>query len=138
MTITLLLVLWEFLQTKFVSFVVFNLLVNLYFCIFCNLSLGMNQHESYFATSFLWCYHYLVLSIHLKGESGYKSAWIAHQENFNHFTFTFRDNNSQYQDHMDITKCIPSIKISNMSLRDPLEKQVTLASSSFSPKGAVG
>ena len=39
---------------------------------------------------------------------------------------------------MDIMKCIPNIKVSDLSLRDPLEKQVTLTSSSFSPKGAIG
>ena len=52
--------------------------------------------------------------------------------------YSFRDDNSEYQDHMDISKCIPSIKISGLSLRGPPEKQVTLDSSSFSPKGAVG
>ena len=57
---------------------------------------------------------------------------------FNYFTFTFRDDYSEYEDHMDITKCIPNIKVSDLSLRDPLEKQVTLTSSSFSPKGAIG
>ena len=51
---------------------------------------------------------------------------------------SFRDDNSEYQDHMDISKCIHSIKISGLSLMDPLEEQVTLDSSSFSPKGAVG
>ena len=63
---------------------------------------------------------------------------LAHQDNFNHFTFTFRDSNSEYQDHMDITKCIPSIKISGLSLTDPLEEQATLVSGSLSPEGAVG
>ena len=56
----------------------------------------------------------------------------------NHFTFTFRDDCSEYQDHMDIMECIPNITISDLSLRDPPEKQVTLASGSFSPKGAIG
>ena len=32
---------------------------------------------------------------------------------------------------MDITKCIPSIKISGLSLTDPPEEQVTLVSGSF-------
>ena len=52
--------------------------------------------------------------------------------------YSFRDDNSEYQDHMDISKCIPSIKISDLSLKDPPEKQVTLASSSFLPKEAIG
>ena len=39
---------------------------------------------------------------------------------------------------MDITKCIPSIKISGLSLTDPPEEQVTLVSGSFSSKGAIG
>ena len=60
------------------------------------------------------------------------------RDNFNHFTFTFRDDYSEYEDHMDIMKCIPNIKISDLSLRDPPEKQVTLASSSFLPEGAIG
>ena len=63
---------------------------------------------------------------------------IIHQDNFNYFSFTFRDDYSEYEDHMDISKCIPSIRVSDLSLRDPPEKQVTLASSSFSPKGAIG
>ena len=54
------------------------------------------------------------------------------------FTFTFRDDHGEYEDCMDISKCIPSIMLSDLSLRDPLEKQVTLASNSFSPKGAFG
>ena len=56
----------------------------------------------------------------------------------NHFTFTFRDDYSEYEDHMDITKCIPSIRLSGLTLKDPLEKQVTLASSSLSPEGIIG
>ena len=39
---------------------------------------------------------------------------------------------------MDIMKCIPNIKVSDLSLRDPPEKQVTLTSSSFLPKGVTG
>ena len=54
------------------------------------------------------------------------------------FPFTFRDDYSEYEDCMDISKCIPSITPSDLSLRDPLEKQVTLASSNFSPEGAIG
>ena len=57
---------------------------------------------------------------------------------FYHYTFTFRNDYSEYQDHMDILKCIPSIKISGLSLRDPPEEQVTLDSSNLSPKGAIG
>ena len=76
--------------------------------------------------------------IHFKRKGGHESACITHQGNFNHFTFTFRDDYSEYEDHMDISKCIPSIMLSDLSLRDPPEKQVTLASSSSSPKGAIG
>ena len=68
----------------------------------------------------------------------HESAQITHQDNSNHFIFTFIDDYSEYQDHMDIMKCIPSIKISDLSLKDSLEKQVTLASNSFSSEGAVG
>ena len=57
---------------------------------------------------------------------------------FNYFTFIFKDDYSEYEDCMDISKCIPSITLSDLSLRDPLEKLVTLTSSSSSPKGAVG
>ena len=55
-----------------------------------------------------------------------------------HYTITFRDDNSEYQDHMDISKCIPSIKISSLSLMDSLKEQATLDSSKFLPKGAIG
>ena len=51
---------------------------------------------------------------------------------------SFRDDNSEYQDHMDTSKCISSIKISSLSLMDPLKEQVTLDSSKFPPKGAIG
>ena len=57
---------------------------------------------------------------------------------FYHYTFTFRDDYSEYQDHMDITKCIPSIKISSLSLTDSPKEQATLDFSKFPPKGAVG
>ena len=76
--------------------------------------------------------------MHSKRKGGHELAQIAHQGNFNHFTFTFKNDHSEYEDHMDISKCIPSITLSDLSLRDPLEKQVTLASNSFSPKGAFG
>ena len=39
---------------------------------------------------------------------------------------------------MDILKCIPGIRLSDISSRDPLEKQTTPTPSKFSPKGAVG
>ena len=57
---------------------------------------------------------------------------------FYHYTFTFRDDYSEYQDHMDISKCIPSIKISNLSLMDSPKEQATLDSSKFPPEGAIG
>ena len=39
---------------------------------------------------------------------------------------------------MDITKCIPGIRLSDMSLRDPSEKQTTPTPSKFSPEGVIG
>ena len=51
---------------------------------------------------------------------------------------SFRDDNSEYQDHMHISKCIPSIKISSLSLMDPPEEQVTLDSSKFPLEEAIG
>ena len=49
----------------------------------------------------------------------------------------FRDDHSEYEDHMDILKCIPSIRLSDMSARDPPEKQTTSTPSKFSPEGVV-
>ena len=49
-------------------------------------------------------------------KGGHKSLRIIHQDNSNYFTSTFRDDYSEYEDCMDISKLI---------LRDPLEKQVT-------------
>ena len=51
---------------------------------------------------------------------------------------SYRDNNSEYEDHMDISKCIPSIKVSSLSLMDSPEEQVMLDSSNFAPKEAIG
>ena len=48
---------------------------------------------------------------------------------------SFRDDNSEYQDHVDISKCIPSIKISSLSLMDPPEEQVTLDSGNSTQRG---
>ena len=39
---------------------------------------------------------------------------------------------------MDILKCIPGIRLSDMSSRDPSEKQTTPTHNKFSPEGAVG
>ena len=50
---------------------------------------------------------------------------------------SYRDDDSEYQDHMDISRCIPSIKISSLSLVDSPEEQVTLDSSDLPPKEAV-
>ena len=63
-----------------------------------------------------------------KKKGGHESLQIIHQDNSNHFTSTFRDDYSEYEDRMDISKLV---------LEDPLEKQVTPASSSFSPEGIV-
>ena len=63
-----------------------------------------------------------------KKKGWHESLQVIHQDNFNHFNFTFRDDPSEYEDHMDISKLV---------LRDPLEKQVIPASSSFSPEGII-
>ena len=39
---------------------------------------------------------------------------------------------------MDILKCIPSVRLSDMPAIDFSEKQTTVTPSKFSPKGAVG
>ena len=39
---------------------------------------------------------------------------------------------------MDILKCIPSVRLSDMPATDVSEKQTTVTPSKFSPKGAVG
>ena len=39
---------------------------------------------------------------------------------------------------MAILKCIPGIRLSDMSARDLSEKQTTPTPSKFSPEGAVG
>ena len=62
-----------------------------------------------------------------------KRQGMNHYESYTKITLIFslqffRDDHSEYEDHMDISKLI---------LKDPLEKQVTLASSSFSPKGII-
>ena len=49
-------------------------------------------------------------------KGGHESLQIIHQDNSNHFTSTFRDDYSEYEDRMDISKLV---------LKDPLEKQVT-------------
>ena len=55
-----------------------------------------------------------------------------------HYTFTFRDDNNEYQDQMDISKCIPSIKISSLSLMDSPKEETTLDFCKFPAKGAIG
>ena len=50
----------------------------------------------------------------------------------------FRDDHSEYEDHMDILKCIPSIRLSDMPAIDLSEKQTAVTPSEFSPKGAIG
>ena len=41
----------------------------------------------------------------------------------------FRDDHSEYEDHMDILKCIPSVRLSDVSKIDLSEKQTTASSS---------
>ena len=50
----------------------------------------------------------------------------------------FRDDHSEYEDHMDILKCIPSVRLSDMPAIDLSEKQTTVTPSEFSPEGAIG
>ena len=50
----------------------------------------------------------------------------------------FRDDHSEYEDHMDILKCIPSVRLSDMPAIDFSEKQTTVTPSEFSPEGAIG
>ena len=50
----------------------------------------------------------------------------------------FRDDHSEYEDHMDILKCIPSVRLSDVSKIDLSEKQTTVTPSKPSPKGAIG
>ena len=52
--------------------------------------------------------------------------------------FFFRDDHSEYEDHMDILKCIPSVRLSDMPAIDISDKQTTVTPSKFSPKGAIG
>ena len=56
---------------------------------------------------------------------------------FCHYIFTFRDDFSEYEDCMDISKCVPSIRMPDPSPTVPPEEQTTLASGSLSPKGAT-
>ena len=50
----------------------------------------------------------------------------------------FRDDHSEYEDHMDILKCIPSVRLSDMPAIDLSERQTTVIPSKFLPEGAVG
>ena len=63
-----------------------------------------------------------------KRRGGHESLQIIHWDNSNYFTSTFRDDYSEYEDRMDISKLV---------LGNPPEKQVTQASSSFLPEGIV-
>ena len=54
------------------------------------------------------------------------------------FFFFFRDDHSEYEDHMDILKCIPSVRLSDVSKIGLSEKQTTASPSKFSPEGAIG
>ena len=140
MSITLPLLLWEFLQTKFVLLMVFNLSVNLYSLVSLIIShwvwIGMNHtlpHSFTMMSPLLWSIY-----ISSKERVGTNQHQLPHQDNSNYFTFTFRDSDSEYQDHMDILKCIPSIKFSGLSLIDPPKEQVIPVSGSLSPERAIG
>ena len=49
----------------------------------------------------------------------------------------FRDDHSEYEDHMDILKCIPSVRLSDVSRIDLSEKQTAVTPSKPSPEGAI-
>ena len=55
-----------------------------------------------------------------------------------HYIFTFRDDYSEYEDRMDISKCVSGIRMSGLFLTDPPEEQTTVVPGSLSPKGAAG
>ena len=79
-----------------------------------------------------------IYSFQEKG-GGHKSLRIIHQDNSDSFLLQFfRDDHSEYEDHMDILKCIPSVRLSDVSKIDLSAKQTTASPSEFSPKGAVG
>ena len=138
MTISwLLTVLWD-LNQILVSFVMLNLSVNLWFLVISIISIGYELTWIMLYHILSWCCHYLGSSIHLKKKGGHESLWIIHQDNSNLFTLIFRDDHSEYEDHMDILKCIPGIRLSDMSSRDLSEKQTTPTPSKFSPEGAIG
>ena len=50
----------------------------------------------------------------------------------------FRDDHSEYEDHMDILKCIPSVRLSDVPAIDVSEKQSAVIPSKSSPEGAIG
>ena len=50
----------------------------------------------------------------------------------------FRDDHSEYEDHMDILKCIPSVRLSDMPAINLSEKQTTVTPSKFLSEGAIG
>ena len=72
-------------------------------------------------------------------KGGHESLQIIHQDNSNPFTsIFFRDDHSEYEDHMDILKCIPSVRLSDVSRIDLSEKQTAVTPSKPSPEGAIG
>ena len=50
---------------------------------------------------------------------------------------SFRDNDSEYQDYMDMSECIPSTKASSSILMDSPKEQVMPGSSSSPSKEAI-
>ena len=72
-----------------------------------------------------------------------KKGAMNHYESYTKITLIlllqfFRDNHSEYEDHMDILKCIPSVRLSDMPAIDVSEKQTAVIPSESSPKGAIG
>ena len=125
-------------KLNFVSSMMLNLLANLWFLVTSIISIGYELTWIMLYHILSWCCHYLGSSIHFRRKGGHELVWIIHQDNFNYLTLIFRDDYSEYEDHMDITKCIPSIRLSDMSSRGPSEKQTTPTPSKFSHEGAIG
>ena len=76
--------------------------------------------------------------MHFKRKEGHESLRIIHYDNLILLLQFFRDDHGEYEDHMDILRCIPSVRLSDVSKIDLPEKQTTASPSEFSPEGAVG
>ena len=73
-----------------------------------------------------------------KRKGGHESLQIIHQDNLILLLQFFRDDHSEYEDHMDILKCIPSVRLSDVPKIDLSEKWITASPSELLPEGAIG